>query len=140
MSRPTSDTRAGFMESQGAGTQLLCSASMAIRMGVPIYGIIALTNTASDKVGRSVPAPGRGLLTTARESKSPSPLLDIKYRKRQLDIEMDNIKRWKESELASLKPEHHDFVLEQVKRKEKAALALWGNNFYHGKFLGIFFD
>jgi fatty acid synthase subunit alpha len=135
MSRPVSDTRAGFMESQGAGTQILSSAAMAIKMGVPIYGIVALSNTASDKVGRSVPAPGRGLLTTARETKSSvSPLLDIKYRKRQLDAEMEAIKKWRENESQSLKPEYAEFIEEQAKRKEKAALALWGNNFYQGEF------
>ena len=91
MSRPVSDTRAGFMESQGAGTEILMSADLAIKMGVPIYGIIALTNTATDKVGRSVPAPGQGLMTTARESceqMAPTAmLLDINYRREQLQYE-----------------------------------------------------
>ena len=53
-------SRDGFVESHGAGMQLLMDAALALEMGVPIYGIVGLTNTASDKVGRSVPAPGRG--------------------------------------------------------------------------------
>lgn len=61
MSRPTASTRGGFMESQGSGTQLLATAELAIRMGLPIFGIIAMTHTASDKEGRSVPAPGKGM-------------------------------------------------------------------------------
>lgn len=68
MSRPTSTSRSGFMEAQGAGIQVAMNAKLAIEMGVPIYGIVALTATATDKIGRSVPAPGRGILTTAREN------------------------------------------------------------------------
>ncbi|KAJ1969223.1 fatty acid synthase alpha subunit Lsd1, partial [Dispira parvispora] len=49
MSRPSTTTRSGFMESYGSGIQVLMSANVAIEMGVPIYGIIALTNTATDK-------------------------------------------------------------------------------------------
>lgn len=69
MSRPMTTTRGGFMESQGSGVQVLMSARLAIDIGAPIYGVIALTSTASDKAGRSVPAPGQGVLTTAREKK-----------------------------------------------------------------------
>ncbi|GLB07681.1 3-oxoacyl-[acyl-carrier-protein] synthase [Aspergillus tubingensis] len=107
MSRPTTTTRAGFMESQGCGMQLIMSAQLALDMGVPIYGIIALTTTATDKIGRSVPAPGQGVLTTARENpgKFPSPLLDIKYRRRQLDLRKKQIKEWQESELLYLQEE-----------------------------------
>ena len=107
MSRPTTTTRAGFMESQGCGMQLIMSAQLALDMGVPIHGIIALTTTASDKIGRSVPAPGQGILSTARENpgKFPSPLLDIKYRHRQLALRRKQIKEWQESELLYLQEE-----------------------------------
>ena len=40
MSRPTAKTRAGFVESQGCGVQLICSAEVAVEMGLPIYGIV----------------------------------------------------------------------------------------------------
>jgi fatty acid synthase subunit alpha len=56
MSRPTTSTRAGFMESQGCGVQVLMSAKTAIEIGASIYGIVAYTATATDKAGRSVPA------------------------------------------------------------------------------------
>ncbi|KHJ34007.1 putative fatty acid synthase subunit alpha [Erysiphe necator] len=101
MSRPTTTTRNGFMESQGCGIQVIMTARLALDMGVPIYGILGLTTTATDKIGRSVPAPGKGVLTTARENpgKFPSPLLDIKYRRRQIELRKNNIKHWQESEL-----------------------------------------
>ena len=69
MSRPATSTRAGFIEAQGAGTQVLMSAELAVRMGVPIYAVLEHVSTATDKIGRSVPAPGQGILTTARESR-----------------------------------------------------------------------
>jgi len=107
MSRPTTTTRNGFMESQGCGMQVIMDAKLALDMGVPIYGILGFTATATDKIGRSVPAPGKGVLTTAREvqSKFPSPLLDIKYRKRQMDLRRQQIKNWQESELIYLQQE-----------------------------------
>jgi fatty acid synthase subunit alpha len=48
-----------------------------------------------------------GILTTAREtsSKFPSPLLDIGYRKRQLDLRKAQIKQWTETELLYLNEE-----------------------------------
>ncbi|KKY19772.1 putative fatty acid synthase alpha subunit [Phaeomoniella chlamydospora] len=107
MSRPTTTTRNGFMESQGCGVQVLMTAQLALDMGVPIYSILALSTTATDKIGRSIPAPGKGVLTTARENpgKFPSPLLDIKYRRRQLDLRRRQIKDWQESELLYLQEE-----------------------------------
>ncbi|KAI9929791.1 hypothetical protein ASPWEDRAFT_109503 [Aspergillus wentii DTO 134E9] len=152
MSRPTTTTRAGFMESQGCGMQLIMSAQLALDMGVPIHGVIALTTTATDKIGRSVPAPGQGVLTTARENpgKFPSPLLDIKYRRRQLDLRKKQIKEWQESELLYLQEEaeamkaqgpesfdvseylqeraHH--IEREAVRQEKDAQFSLGNNFW----------
>ena len=151
MSRPTTTTRNGFMESQGCGMQVIMSAQLALDMGVPIYGILGLTATATDKIGRSVPAPGQGVLTTAREapSKFPSPLLDIKYRRRQLDLRKSQIKQWHESELmylqeevAAMKSQGEQFneseymqdranhIDREAKRQEKEATFSLGNNFW----------
>ena len=106
MSRPATTTRNGFMESQGSGIEVLMTASLAIRMGVPIYGIVAMSSTASDKIGRSVPAPGQGILTTAREYHGDlqyrSPQLDIKYRARQIRRRRKQVKEWYEDELREL--------------------------------------
>lgn len=85
-SRPTAETRAGFLEAQGCGIQIICNAEIALEMGLPIYAVIAGSAMAADKISRSVPAPGKGLLTFARESKGAgdSPLLNIKYRRAQM--------------------------------------------------------
>lgn len=151
MSRPTTTTRNGFMESQGCGMQVIMDARLALDMGVPIYGILGFTATATDKIGRSVPAPGKGVLTTAREmpSKFPSPLLDIKYRKRQMDLRRKQIKQWQESELlylqeevAAMKDAAENFneseylqeraahIEREAKRQEKDALNSLGNAFW----------
>ncbi|KAH8707112.1 fatty acid synthase-like protein [Phaeosphaeriaceae sp. PMI808] len=151
MSRPTTTTRNGFMESQGCGMQVIMDAKLALDMGVPIYGVLGFTATATDKIGRSVPAPGKGVLTTAREipSKFPSPLLDIKYRKRQMDLRRKQIKQWQESELIYLQEEvaaikdsgetfnEADYLEErashielEAKRQEKEALNSLGNSFW----------
>ncbi|KAK6440249.1 beta subunit of fatty acid synthetase [Oleoguttula sp. CCFEE 5521] len=151
MSRPTTTTRNGFMESQGCGMQVIMDAKLALDMGVPIYGILGFTATATDKIGRSVPAPGQGVLTTARETpgKFPSPLLDIKYRKRQMDLRRKQIRSWQESELmylqeelAALKQQGDEFdesefmqeraghIEREAKRQEKDALYSLGNNFW----------
>jgi fatty acid synthase subunit alpha len=151
MSRPTTTTRSGFMESQGCGMQVIMDAQLALDMGVPIYGILGFTATATDKIGRSVPAPGQGVLTTARETvgKFPSPLLDIKYRRRQLDLRRKAIKQWQESELLYLREEvaamkaeggefneqdylqdRADHIGREARRQEKDALFSLGNNFW----------
>lgn len=154
MSRPTTTTRAGFMESQGSGIQVIMTADLALRMGVPIQAVIAMTATASDKIGRSVPAPGKGILTTAREHqgslKYPSNMLSIKYRSRQLKKRLLEIKSWQEEEIdflgeeAELAKEEYgaqfsqdDFVRErteeihrEVKRQTANAKQQWGNLFY----------
>eukprot|EP01119_Soliformovum_irregulare_P010017 TRINITY_DN2425_c0_g2_i3.p1 TRINITY_DN2425_c0_g2~~TRINITY_DN2425_c0_g2_i3.p1 ORF type:complete len:3502 (-),score=1233.34 TRINITY_DN2425_c0_g2_i3:1297-11802(-) len=121
-SRPATSTRGGFMESHGAGVQILMSAELAIEMGVPIYGVVALTSTATDKQGRSVPAPGKGILSTAREnsSKFPNPLLDFSYRKSQIDSEMENLQKWKELEILKLRDRVASLQLENEKEEEAA--------------------
>lgn len=151
MSRPTSTSRSGFMEAQGAGIQVAMSAKLAVEMGVPIYGIVALTATATDKIGRSVPAPGRGILTTARENqdnKFPYRLLDVKYRRKQLEKRSAQIKEWLTEEIEYLADEvealkkEADFDAatyykersEQIEfeaaRQEKEARNHWGNEFW----------
>ncbi|ROT40734.1 fatty acid synthase subunit alpha reductase [Sodiomyces alkalinus F11] len=151
MSRPTTTTRNGFMESQGCGVQILMTAQLALDMGVPIHGIVALTTTATDKIGRSVPAPGQGVLTTAREhaGKFPSPLLDMNYRRRQIELRKKQIKQWQESELEylydeveAMKAQGHEFdekeyahsrathIEKEAQRQEKDVLRSLGNNFW----------
>ncbi len=152
MSRPTTTTRNGFMESQGCGVQVIMTAKLALDMGVPIYGILALTTTASDKIGRSVPAPGQGVLTTAREhrGKFASPLLDIKYRRRQIERRTRQIEEDREADLQYLSDEANalkaegrprseveEYIADKAKhieketdRQTKEVLRSFGNNFW----------
>ncbi|CAG58875.1 uncharacterized protein GVI51_E05841 [Nakaseomyces glabratus] len=149
MSRPATTSRNGFMEAQGAGIQVIMNADLALKMGVPIYGIVALTATATDKIGRSVPAPGKGILTTAREHhgamRFPTPMMDIKYRKRQLVSREKQIKQWVEDELEMTKyeaeglsdsernaffAERSEEIKKEAQRQLKSAQAQWGNEFF----------
>lgn len=153
MSRPATTTRNGFMEAHGAANHILMTAATAIEIGSPIYGIVALTNTATDKEGRSIPAPGAGILTTAREAsgKRSSPLLNFNYRARQLKSRRVQIKAWLESEYENLREELNelkasgdldeseeqswlqertDFINKEAKRQEKEAYATWSHNFF----------
>ncbi|KAJ2881012.1 fatty acid synthase alpha subunit Lsd1, partial [Coemansia aciculifera] len=105
MSRPCTSTRNGFMEGHGAGIVTLMSASAAIEFGAPIYGIIAMSSTATDKQGQSVPAPGKGVLTSAREAcegNQPSRLLNFDYRRRQLQRQLSALEAWKQEEMDDL--------------------------------------
>ncbi|CAL1716945.1 unnamed protein product [Somion occarium] len=107
MSRPTTSTRSGFMESQGSGVQVLMSAKTALELGAPIRGIVAFTSTSTDKAGRSIPAPGAGALSIAREVKSehPLPILDLQYRSRQLSFRRKQISQWLTNEQDLLRDE-----------------------------------
>lgn len=100
----------------------------------------------SDKAGRSVPAPGRGALTVAREipSKYPLPILDVAYRSRQLSFRRTQISQWLSHEHMQLQEEleyrkrsgevvEEDYVSTRVaniekeaKQQEKDALAIYG--------------
>ncbi|OHE96344.1 fatty acid synthase subunit alpha [Colletotrichum orchidophilum] len=140
MSRPTASTRSGFVESQGAGIQVVMSASLAIEMGVPIYAIVAFTGMASDKAARSVPAPGKGVLSNAREVHPPVPgqsasSLSLSVRKNLLDHRLAQIAAFRDKQLAigeaaedRLDPavvEHH------VRRMESDARFSLGNGFWN---------
>ena len=101
MSRPTSDSRAGFMEAQGSGMQILTTADLALRLGLPIYGVIAASTMAADKISRSVPAPGQGVLSFARQTSeaSVSLLLDMEYRRHELRTAIERTEDWRNARL-----------------------------------------
>lgn len=99
-----------------------------------------------DKAGRSIPAPGRGALTIAREvsTKHPLPILDINYRARQLVFRRKQISEWLSHEQTQLKEEleyrqsqgdvadEEYFAIRiadleaEARRQEKEALATYG--------------
>lgn len=148
MSRPAASTRSGFMESQGAGIQILMSAELALQMGCPIYGIVALSNTAMDKIGRSVPAPGRGILTTAKSIRSSlhkPRILDLEYRQAQLMKSLSGIKILMNEELSCLHDsmestpqDQRESTLEarltdmeeEFDRRESNEKKFWGSEFW----------
>ena len=101
MSRPTSDTRSGFVEAQGSGVQIIATADIALSLGLPIYGVIASSTMAGDKISRSVPAPGQGVLSFARQTPeaSQSPLLDMVYRRREMKVAIERVHGWRTTSL-----------------------------------------
>ncbi|KAJ7285205.1 fatty acid synthase [Mycena rebaudengoi] len=107
MSRPATTTRSGFMEAQGTGVHIVMSAKTALELGAPIRGILAFTSTSTDKAGRSIPAPGLGPLTIAKEvpSKHPLPILELAYRSRQLAFRRTQISQWLTHEHSQLQEE-----------------------------------
>ncbi|KAL1962944.1 hypothetical protein VTN77DRAFT_9040 [Rasamsonia byssochlamydoides] len=107
MSRPATSTRQGFVESEGCGIQIITSARLALDMGLPIHGIVALAQTNSDRIGRSLPAPGKGVLTNAAQlnSKIMSPLMNKDYRQRNVDLRLRQIAEAEAREMQILKDE-----------------------------------
>ncbi|WP_372366216.1 fatty acid synthase subunit beta domain-containing protein [Candidatus Uabimicrobium sp. HlEnr_7] len=75
MSRPNDVMRSGFVEAQGGGTTLLCRASVALEAGLPVYGVVAMSYSATDGVNQSIPAPGLGLLSVVCEDEKNSSVL-----------------------------------------------------------------
>lgn len=137
MSRPTTSSRSGFMESAGCGVQIIMNAELALEMGVPIYGIVGYTQMAGDKAGRSVPAPGQGILTAAREAVGgvESPLLDLEYRRRNLRESVIATENWSKIQLEKLSYQHgnSDRLTRAIKNtaacKIRDAQNMWGNDF-----------
>ncbi|KAJ2187461.1 fatty acid synthase alpha subunit Lsd1 [Coemansia sp. RSA 530] len=97
-----------------------------------------MSSTATDKQGQSVPAPGQGMLTTARESDntSQSRLLDIGYRKRKLELQLRTLDAWKQGELdellddASVDSGLIDNVETAYLRQRAALLDTWSTEFW----------
>jgi fatty acid synthase subunit beta, fungi type len=70
MSRPNDSRRRGFVESQGAGVSVVCRASLAVKLGLPVHGIVAFAGSSGDGLQKSVPAPGQGALALAGERRA----------------------------------------------------------------------
>lgn len=76
-SRPCDARRGGFVESQGGGALILARADVAVRMGLPIHGVVAGAWSFGDGLQRSVPAPGPGLAVVAGPLKAALAALDL---------------------------------------------------------------
>ncbi|RBP97639.1 type I polyketide synthase [Bifidobacterium aemilianum] len=71
-SRANDRRRGGFLESQGGGTILLTRGDIALRMGLPVAGVIGFIHSYADGAHTSIPAPGLGALAAGlggRDSK-----------------------------------------------------------------------
>jgi len=145
MCRPMTSSRAGFMESHGAGIHVLMAGDLAVEMGVPIYAVLGQVHTAMDKEGRSVPAPGKGVLTVVSESSAAkyAPTLQISYRRAQLQAELAGIDTWKVASQAafddgSLELDEGEMHLrqqaidEEHQRLVAAAKRKWGTEWWKG--------
>lgn len=150
MSRPFTETRNGFVLGDGCGVQVVTSASLALQMGLPIHGVVAMTHMAADKLGRSVPAPGRGILTSAKQSSyGPSPaMLNPILRAKRIKTSLQHIERQAETDVAFLRDEDDhkaarqeptstealeaeiQLIRETAEREKKAVLRELGNNFW----------
>lgn len=142
-SRPTSSTRAGFVESAGAGVQFLCSAELAVAMGVPVYGVVGMVRTAMDGAGRSVPAPGQGVLTTAGSSRRDDsdsngdgdsddqwthPMLSVEFRRTEMARARAEVDAWRQERAAAGADSR--WLDEQHARRVASLHADFGN-FFH---------
>ncbi|KAI1146015.1 putative 3-oxoacyl-synthase [Nemania diffusa] len=141
--RPCTSSRAGFVESEGCGLQVLTSAKTALELGLPIRAVVAHVSTSSDGIGRSVPAPGQGLMTQVRESSTAasSPLLDIAYRKSMLNLTLNHIReRYSMLRPGNPPPQqggdepavYADEMDRAQKREESEARRRFGNEFWKG--------
>jgi fatty acid synthase subunit alpha len=132
MSRPTASSRSGFLESAGCGVQILMSADLALSIGVPIHAIVGYTQMAGDKIGRSIPAPGQGILTAAREKlRTTTPrILDLDFRRHQLKAEASGIEEWRIRQL--LMSNGNEDIARDIEShattKLKEAQRFWSNN------------
>ncbi|MEK0306119.1 fatty acid synthase subunit beta domain-containing protein [Bifidobacterium favimelis] len=61
-SRANDRRRGGFLESQGGGTILLTRGDIALKMGLPVAGVVAYIHSFADGAHTSIPAPGLGAL------------------------------------------------------------------------------
>ena len=65
ISRANDVRRRGFVEAQGGGTILLARGDVALRMGLPVHGVLGYAASFGDGIHKSIPAPGMGALACA---------------------------------------------------------------------------
>jgi fatty acid synthase len=65
-SRPNDVRRQGFVESQGGGAFLVVRGDVALRLGLPVQGVVVYAGSFGDGLQASIPAPGLGALASAR--------------------------------------------------------------------------
>lgn len=65
-SRANDRRRGGFVEAQGGGTVLLTRGDIALKLGLPVAGVIGYVRSFADGAHTSIPAPGLGALAAAQ--------------------------------------------------------------------------
>ena len=61
-SRANDVRRAGFVEAQGGGAQLVVRGDVALALGLPVRGVLAYAGSFGDGLHTSIPAAGLGAL------------------------------------------------------------------------------
>ncbi|MDA0136568.1 DUF1729 domain-containing protein [Solirubrobacter sp. CPCC 204708] len=65
-SRANDTRRAGFVEAQGGGAQLVVRGDVALALGLPVRGVLAYAGSFADGLHTSIPAAGLGALAAAQ--------------------------------------------------------------------------
>ena len=92
ISRPMSATHSGFAESHGTCVLVFMSGDLAIAISVPIHVVEAVVPTATDDVGRPVPAPGQGVLgAVSKQAGAKNPLSALSKRRIPLEHEIKSL-------------------------------------------------
>ncbi|PAU70210.1 ACP S-malonyltransferase, partial [Bifidobacterium italicum] len=76
-SRANDRRRGGFVESQGGGTVLLTRGDIALRLGLPVAGVIGFVHSYADGAHTSIPAPGLGALAAGMGGRSSKLVRDL---------------------------------------------------------------
>lgn len=61
-SRANDRRRGGFLEAQGGGTILITRGDIALKLGLPVAGVVGFIHSYADGIHTSIPAPGLGAL------------------------------------------------------------------------------
>ena len=76
-SRANDRRRGGFVESQGGGTVLLTRGDIALKLGLPVAGVIGFVHSYADGAHTSIPAPGLGALAAGMGGRSSKLVRDL---------------------------------------------------------------
>ena len=76
-SRANDRRRGGFVESQGGGTILLTRGDIALKLGLPVAGVVGFAHSYADGAHTSIPAPGLGALAAGMGGKSSKLVRDL---------------------------------------------------------------
>ena len=76
-SRANDRRRGGFLESQGGGTILLTRGDIALKLGLPVAGVVGFIHSYADGAHTSIPAPGLGALAAGRGGRDSKLVHDL---------------------------------------------------------------